>query len=256
MTTRREFVKTISIASVYTAFFEPKSHNAYSHVHVKESNFTLSAVSPSILGFLYTDSPARVEKDINRLRAIHHYRTRLTFRSTDKFKFDFAKDLIDYFFKEQSIVFYSRVITDQVEHNNSIHDLIYRLNYKKSILDLQQLNKTSEYLLDFITYLPGRHHIDISQKVPYKNFKTTKKELVSYLNKSLQTVHLKMEAHNYNNLSQLCDFLTGNIFGDQRGIENKMKRELLKYLKTKLGVKHLKELYNVGHHRRFIIMSS
>ena len=53
----------------------------------------------------------------------------------------------------------------------------------------------------------------------------------------------------------MAALFTGNIYGDIIGIENKTKRYLLAYLKNKLGVKKISQLYNSLDNKKFIISS-
>jgi len=266
MPSRRKFLKQVSIGTASIAVFKNISYETESaipiHLHVKETNFTLSAIAPSIIGFIYTDFPEKVEKHINELRLKNHYRKRLSFRSTDKYKLHFAKDLIDYFFNEPSLHFYGRVIdgiTDmKMDDINLIHDIEYRVNYRKAIGDIKEFTKAEVMYLDFVTYLPRKNSLSasvIKDEIPYINFKTTKTQLVKYLNLHSQMTNLRIEQHTHNNLSQMTDLFTGNIYGDIIGIENKTKRYLLDYLKKKLNVKKISLLYNSEENKKFIISS-
>lgn len=263
---RRKFIKKISIGTASfavpkTPFWELKKPN-YKKLHVKESNFSLTAISPSVIGFLYADFPFEVEEKINKIRTKNHYRSKLSFRSTDKYKFDFTKDLIDYFFDEPSLHFYARVVHEiyDLRRNNTnyVHDVIYRVNYKKAINDLKIATKNDVFYLDFITYIESKDSAVSAPQynVPYNNFKTSRKHLVNYLNSNIPFVNLKIEPHKFNNLSQLSDFFTGNVYGDTIGIENQTKRKLLSYLKKKLNVKKLSDLYNSNQNKKFIISSN
>ena len=144
------------------------------------------------------------------------------------------------------------------EDVNLIHDIEYRVNYRKALNDLKELTEADGFYLDFITFLPRKNNIYdqfINQKVPYINFKTSKLQLVKYLNSNTPTLNLKIEPHNHNNLSQMADFFTGNIYGDIIGIENKTKSFLLDYIKKKLKVKKISQLYNSNGNKKFIVSS-
>ena len=244
MESRRKFIKQLSIrtaASIPIIGNIMNTKDIYS-VHVKECNFSLESISPSVIGFLYSTNPNKIEQDINKLRIKHHYRSKISFRSTDKYKFGLCKDLINYFFNEPSLHYYARVITNirDIKHNNInyVEDVIYRLNYKKALLELQKRTHNSKIHLDFITRLPRRSNQSYEKReVPYINFKTSRHQLVKFLNDYFNRIDLKIENHDYNNMSQLCDFLTGNIWGDTTIIENAMKLNLLKHFKDKLGIK-------------------
>ncbi|HWD88783.1 MAG TPA: hypothetical protein VG367_11695 [Mucilaginibacter sp.] len=265
MSTRRKFLKQFSLGTASLAVFneipyKPKS-SVCKHLHIKETNFTLAAIAPSVIGFIYTDSPEKINKHINELRAKNHYKKTLSFRSTDKYKLPFAMDLIDYFFDEPSLHFYARVVDRVVDLKrndiNLIHDIEYRVNYRKAIQDLKELTNADVFYLDFITQPsefsdPG---FAFKNEIPYITFKTSKNQLVKYLNSHEHTVDVEIEPHHRNNLSQMADFFTGNIYGDVIGIENKTKWILLEHLKRKLGVKKLSHMYNSNVNKRFIISS-
>ena len=266
MQNRRKFLKQFGIGTASVTVFKRIPYKTevvtYKHIHVKETNFTLSAIAPSVIGFMYTDFPEKVERHINELRLNNHYKRRLSFRSTDKYKLSFAKDLIDYFFKEPSIYFYGRIINSihdlKRDDINLIHDIEYRVNYRKALNDLKDLTKAKAFYLDFITYLPRKNSLPepiVKEGAPYVNFKTSKNQLVKYLNSNTERLDLKIEPHTHNNLSQMADLFTGNIYGDIIGIENKTKRYLLAYLKNKLGVKKISQLYNSLDNKKFIISS-
>jgi hypothetical protein len=267
MPSRREFLEQISVGTISTALYNNTlfgiKASINKHIHVKETNFTLSAITPSVVGFLYTDFPEKVEKHINVLRLKNHYRKTFSFRSTDKYKLSFAKDLIDYFFSEPSLYFYSRIVDDipnlKRDDVTLIHDIAYRVNYRKAITDLKEFTNADIIYLDFITRLPRKNGFptvsSIEEVVPYINFKTSKKQLVRYLNSHIQMTDLRIEPHNRSNLSQMVDFFTGNIYGDVIGIENKTKKQLLDYLKNKLGVKKISELYNSNRDEKFVVSS-
>jgi hypothetical protein len=265
MPNRRKFLKQVSIGTASIAVFKGIPYETEvvtrKHLHVKETNFTLSAIAPSVIGFMYADFPEKVERHINELRLKNHYKKRLSYRSTDKYKLSFAKDLIDYFFNEPHLYFYCRIVDSMHDLKrddiNLIHDIEYRVNYKKAISDLKKFTKADGFYLDFITYLPRKNSSPVftTQEVPYINFKTSKTQLVKYLNSHPETIDLKIESHNRNNFSQLGDFFTGNIYGDIIGIENKTKRYLLNYLKKKLDVKKISQLYNSLENEKFIISS-
>ncbi|MDB5158535.1 MAG: hypothetical protein JWR50_3242 [Mucilaginibacter sp.] len=266
MQNRRKFLKQVGIGTTSITIFKRIPYKKivvpYKHLHVKETNFTLSATTPSVIGFIHADFPEKVERSINELRLKNHYKKRLSFRSTDKYKLSFAKDLIDYFFNEPSIYFYGRIVNSTTnlkkDDINLTHDIEYRVNYRKALEDLKELTKTNAFYLDFITNLPRKNsfqeHI-IKEEVPYVNFKTSKTQLVNYLNSNGEKLDLKIEPHNHNNLSQIADFFTGNIYGDMIGVENKTKIYLLAYLKKKLGVKKISQLYNSLENKKFIISS-
>jgi PleD family two-component response regulator len=143
-----------------------------------------------------------------------------------------------------------------IEKNNVnlVHDIVYRVNYKKAINDLRTITKINDFYLDCKS---KKRVINDSSKSPegyqYENFHTDKIDLVNYLNRSISNVNIKLKDYQQNNLAQLSDFLTGSIYGDIVGTQSATKRKLLIYLKNKLHVKKFSEIYNSGGNKKFFI---
>jgi hypothetical protein len=261
MKSRRVFLKEASIGTasliVFKIPFQSKNIH-YKSLYVKETNFTLHSNFPTVIGFLYSDFPEKVEHDINRLRIKNHYRCKLRYGSDDKYKLNFTIDVIDYFFQEPSLHFYARLINGRldIEKNNVnlVHDIVYRVNYKKAINDLRTITKINDFYLDCKS---KKRVINNSSKPPesyqYENFHTDKIDLVNYLNRSIPNVNIKLKDYQQNNLSQLSDLLTGSIYGDIVGTQSATKRKLLIYLKNKLHVKKFNEIYNSKGNKKFFI---
>ncbi len=206
---------------------------------IDESGFGKDA---SIIGVLRSTNIEKAESAIRILRKKHNYRSLLYYRSTDKYKVPFAKDLIDYFFEERTLHFYARFISRSANPNNNKNsetDIIYKVNMREIIT--AAAGKTSPSLL--VTASRGR----------YSSLDEKKDELGAYLKKNLQFPHnLKYEANKYG-LYQLADLFTGSIFADKEGVKNDIKLDLLNYLKNKLKVRHLSEIYNRPGAQKFVI---
>lgn len=261
MKSRRNFLKEVSIGTASLIAFKILIQSKkvyYKNLYIKETNFTLHSNFPTVIGFLYSDFPEKVEHDINQLRIKNHYRCKLRYGSDDKFKFNFAKEIVDYFFQEPSLHFYARLINGKldIEKNNVnlVHDIVYRLNYRKAINDLRVITKSNDFYLDCKAKKRAinnsSHHPENWQ---YENFHTDKIDLINYLNRSIPNVNVKLKDYQQNNLSQLSDFLTGSIYGDIVGTQSVTKRKLLIYLKHKLHVKKISEIYNSRANDKFLI---
>jgi hypothetical protein len=264
MKNRRVFLKEVSIGTASLIVFKipfQSKNILYKNLYVKETNFTLKTNFPTVIGFLYSDFPGKVEHDINQLRIKNHYRCKLSYGSDDKFKLNFTKDVIDYFFQEPSLYFYARLINGRLDTEknnlNLVHDIVYRVNYKKAINDLKTITKVSDFYLD----CKSKKRVIPDSSIPpesyqYENFHTDKMDLVNYLNRSIPNVNIKLKDYQKNNLSQLSDFLTGSIYGDIVGTQSATKRNLLIYLKNKLHIKKSSEIYNAKGHKKFFISGS
>ncbi len=252
-------IGTVSLILLKIPFLSKNIH--FKSLYVKEANFTLKSTFPTVIGFLYSDFPEKIENDINRIRVKNHYRCKLSYGSDDKYKLNFSKDVIDYFFHETSLHFYARLIngTLDTEKNNVnlVRDIVYRVNYKKAINDLKTITKTNDFYLD----CKSKKGVINTSSTPsesnqYENFHTDKIDLVNYLNRNIPNINIRLKDYQKNNLSQLSDFLTGSIYGDIIGTQSSTKRELLTYLKNHLGVRKFSDLYNSKKNTKFLISGS
>jgi len=85
---------------------------------------------------LLVERPEMLTARIKQLRTQYHFRTRLR-RSTNKFQLDFAKKLLDYFFKEPDLRFAARVLTERTAQNEtqSYRNELYKFHYKQFLRD-------------------------------------------------------------------------------------------------------------------------
>lgn len=66
------------------------------------------------LGGIYVASnTAKWEREIKQIRARYDYRFRLSFASADRYKLPFAKDLLDWFFEQNELIFLSGKFTSK-----------------------------------------------------------------------------------------------------------------------------------------------
>ncbi|MEJ7683377.1 MAG: hypothetical protein WKG06_37065 [Segetibacter sp.] len=120
MNNRRIFLQQLMIASSHLIL--PKTILAATDtdtsttLFIDESGF---GRTPSVIGVLRSSASFNIESKIKALRKKHNYRSELYYRSTDKFKSPFAKDLINYFFEEPSLTFYGRFIRGKIDSKNN-----------------------------------------------------------------------------------------------------------------------------------------
>jgi hypothetical protein len=209
------------------------------HFFLDESNL-FSNDDIFVLGLLHSTNIKKSASTIRYLRSINNYRTELTYRSTDKYKVQFSKDLIDYFFYEQTLKFSARVITGKIysgrEDYYSKKESSYHLHYKQIIID---------------SFVQNNSVIHLENRSLYK----TNNKLKQFLNKRYN-VPFKNIQHPKSDLSQLSDLLTGCIIGDTHSLTNSSKIEILEYLKNKLEIKHFSELYNLESNGKFEIVQT
>lgn len=245
MNSRRIFLKKLIIASpllLSKRVFATSGTDTPTTLFIDESG---EGRYPSVFGVLRSSASFDIESKIKAFRKKHNYKKELHYRSTDKFKSPFAHDLIDYFFEEPSLSFYGRFIEGNIDAKNKqldlIEDNIYSVNMEKIIQDAAKGTKSLLLITE-------------NRNSPSSLVDEEDNGLNAYFKKNLRIPHnFKLIKSSDNNLYQLTDFFTGCIYGDEKGVGNDTKVELLDYLKKKLQVKKLSEIYNKEGHPKFVI---
>lgn len=237
---RRFFLRQIGIVSAGTMMRQNLFANTIAqpvNLFIDESGIGRDI---SIIGVLKSENIEKNEKKIKLLREKNHYKRTLRYRSTDKYKLQFSKDLIDYFFEDPLLSFYARFIsTDVVSKNDKKVDetIIYKLNLKEVIMSASK-NTITPFLIG-------------AKRNNYSYLDET--EMNGYLKKNLSSgSEVKFEAERYH-VSQLSDLFTGSVYADTRPIYCDIKLELLEHLKQKLKVKKISEMYNKRGEQKFVI---
>ncbi len=193
------------------------------HIFVEESG-VFGGPDPFCIGAILTKEPKNHLNHVWHLRLRHHYRSRLLYRSTDKFKQPFARSVVEYFFRTPDLRFAARIIkkreTDQ-QMSRSARETIYHQHYKKLILDSAPKNLPVHLTL-------VNHSTGGSDGL-----------LRSYLRDELRdVVAIQVARLRENDLLQLANLLAGSVSeGDI--LANKVKLSSVLQLKQIL---HLDEL--------------
>ena len=194
------------------------------HIFVEESG-VFGGPDPFCIGAILTREPENHLKHIWHLRLRHRYRSRLLYRSTDKFKQPFSRSVIEYFFKTPDLRFAARIIkkteTDQ-KISRSARETIYHQHYKKLILD--NAAKDMPVRLILVNHSTGgSDHL-----------------LRSYLRDELKNlVAIQVTRLRENDLLQLANLLAGSVSeGDI--LKNKVKLSPVSQLKQILHLDRLK----------------
>ena len=239
MNERRVFLKTTCLGAtsiIMSTWDENLKQDNLIHLYVKESNFR-KVDEPSVIGFICTPSPEKIEKDLISLRKKTKYRTVFSHRSRDKYKLDFGKKIIDYFLNEPKLVFYSRIIFTKVnpksKNLNLMYTSIYNASYERSLNEILASHKADSMHL---------------------NFNLEHKDLLAYMNKKYPNKRLKEESRT-DHLHEICDFFTGTISGDSTSaFTNPTKIALSKYLKQKLKINNFSDLYSHSQNKKFVLL--
>ena len=216
---RRTFVKNIAgaLAALPFASFGAGNPPAECHLFLSESLST----GAFTLGVLKIKSLTAAKTAIKNLRIQHHYRTEFEYRSTDRFKSDYAKSLINYFVSDSAVSFSGRSGTFNFDPNHpaaSENELLaYIANYKRAISDAISANETA--------------HVFLSVKNDAL-LNTLKQELA-------QVKTIKWDTMMHGDLYQLSQFLSGSVSAETITLTNKVKANLKTYLRAKLNVSNV-----------------
>lgn len=209
------------------------------HLFLDESNL-FSNDDIFGIGLLHSSDLQKTVNAISYLRSKNKYKSELTYRSTDKHKVQFSKDLIDFFFNEQTLKFSARVISGRIDSSRSDYsakkESSYQLHYKQIIGD---------------SFVDDNSVIHLENRSLYNADKKLAQFLIKSYNASLEYIQYPKS-----DLSQLSDLFTGCIIGDTRSLTNPSKVEILNYLKNKLEIKYFSELYNIDRNGKFKIIKT
>jgi hypothetical protein len=180
----------------------------------------------------------RIVKDLNKIFQKHNFGHELKWVKTGAKKFEFYKDIIDYFFSRDGLHFRC-IIVDKVQ------------------VDLERYHNNDEEMAFFKFYyfmlrnklLSGNRYYIFLDKKPTRE-KRRAVALYSYLRSFIllnkedcHIRHLQAYDSKNNNLIQLIDFLTGMVSYDCNENENKKsaKKKIINYAKQKLDKNSLCE---------------
>jgi hypothetical protein len=104
--TRRELLAgAIASACAATAATQPARY-----AYLAESYSPVLRGSPVVLGVLLTNNPQPHLEAIRELRRVCHYRRRLVYHGSDRFKIGFVRQLMQYFVRQPDLRFVARMV--------------------------------------------------------------------------------------------------------------------------------------------------
>ncbi len=220
---RRKFLERISALMLSLPFLSFKQLTgpkfSSNTVYFDESG-TLPGDGTFVIGSLKCADIAHCLKEIKALRKKHNYQCELKYRSRDKYKLAYALDIIDFFFAEPSLSFQARLLEGNPDASRADFfeyiDFVTQSNYQKLLDDMDLAE------LDLVNF--HKAHLIDEQKslIEEPLFKTRYSETKD-------------------DLGQLTDLLTGNIYGRSAALENVTKKAVLNHLNQKLEDQRLQE---------------
>ncbi|MEM9549108.1 MAG: hypothetical protein AAGA77_24185 [Bacteroidota bacterium] len=176
-----------------------------------------------ILGFLMVDSPQTHEDQLISLRNQLSYNSKLTYRSNDTYKVDFAKAAIDYFVSSNDMVL---VLSREVLPENSGPN-----NYTKKELNTFKIDFTNSIL----TRYGGNNSLDgVVSK--FHSLNGPSNGFISEFQTGT-TIPYESRVTFSSNLLQLSSFLCSSITSIiNKKVTQPIKIELNEYLADKLGI--------------------
>jgi hypothetical protein len=224
--TRRSFIykgmEAVACAMFGALSLEGKANPL--HVFIEESG-VFGGFGPFCIGAILAKEPEVHLSHIRQLRLRHHYRSRLLYRSTDKFKRDFAGSVVSYFFRAPDLRFIARVINKKNtnrESSRAAQEATYQQHYRKLILESAprgyplSLTLVNHSLGGADGFLRAYLHDEIPGLI------------------SIQVARLRQ-----NDLLQLANLFAGSVSeGDV--LTNKVKLAPIRQLELSLGVGTLK----------------
>lgn len=193
------------------------------NLYIDESG-NIGIKEPFVIGALLIDSSYNYRK-ITLLRTTTKFKLVLRYKSSNKFKLNFAIPLISEFFHEHKMSYSALIFPTSLnqtwESEKKIRSVIYHHNYNSLIKQLVKRNV----------------HINL-----YLEKRSTTAEdlyLKLFLEKKFENIKIFFIKKKNNDLLQLTDVLTGSIYGDIRNTKDKTKQKIIHTLKTYLKVKNL-----------------
>lgn len=171
---------------------------------------------PYVIGVLSTADPERHRIAIADLRRAHGYRRELRYASTDRLKVPFARDLIRHFVEDDDL----RLVAKWGGGPAAAPGRTAADAYADVLAEVDGRGARSTTLR--IEPRPGRAGLPASV------------ESAARAPTRVRTADLERD-----DLAQLTGFLVGSVYGDLTGTRDRVKRELIRALRTGLGVRSL-----------------
>lgn len=181
------------------------------------------------VGFLCT-SNSKYKYHINQISLIrekHKYYRPFRYGSTDKYKIPYAEDLLHYFFTNKDLRFIARV------SHGAKEDARYKYVYTKTVEAVSP--HSSGIILNLVHHSITGQDLVLQEHLKRQSTRLKEIKMVKHTSFPKNTKNT-----NRDYLSELADFLTGNIALDLAGREaasqNPVKTGLLASLKNRLGI--------------------
>jgi hypothetical protein len=190
------------------------------HIFIEESG-VFGGDKPFCIGAILAMHPARHLSVIRALRLDNDYRTRLLYRSTDKFRRNFATSVVNYFFRASDLRFVGRVLNkDGIDQSSarSVLETLYLDQYRKLISE----SAPKGYPVSLTLVNHSRGGVDTI--------------LRAYLQDEMPNL-IKVEVARLreNDLLQLANLFAGCAAGGHR-LTNEVRLAPVKQLERSLGV--------------------
>jgi hypothetical protein len=191
-----------------------------------------------LIGLLFVASTKNTEyeRQLQKLKLEHKFTHReLHYSELNRFKSDFAKVVVDWYFGATEAVFKCTVVP------GGIFDLQrFRGNTKFISAEEMSYNVIYKNAINF-------HSTDAEKAEPKvlivdRKDKARPDEFQRFLMKSIPNVVDMQEAPSENhNLLQVVDLLAGCVNGDLNSVQKFDKRTVIDHIKTRLGITHFRE---------------
>lgn len=228
---RRNFIVNSILLLATTSIDAKTNQDKVFDMYIDESGSIGSG--SFVIGALTIDSKYN-HNILNQLRKKSKFNLRMSYKSSNKYKLDLVNPLLLEFFKSKDMKFSALIFPDNVnekwpsEKKNRL--LLYKYNYKNL------LNLTVNKDIKLNIYLSTRLSMDEDN------------DLKIFLEQRFKNIKIKIHGskncNSNDNLTQFTDILTGSIYGDITGTEDKTKQKIIQSIKASLNVENLKENIN------------
>ncbi len=176
-----------------------------------------------LLGFLMVDNPQMHEDGLAALRVQHGYRSKLTYRSNDFYKVEYAKAAIDYFMNtsDMVLVLSREVLPDHPSGGN---------------YSLKQINT---FKIDFTNSILGRYGSANTPDNVVSKYHSLNGPSIGFVSEFENETNIDYQARvtHDSDLLQLSSFLCGSITAIiNEKVTHPVKVGLIDYLSVKVGI--------------------
>jgi len=189
-------------------------------------NGNIGKDSQIVIGYISSsNNGVKHEKAIDKFREKHNYKSILSYKSNDKFKVPFAKDIISYFVETNELSF-TACLVDVGE------------NFKMSPIEKQEFRLECYQTLLAEQAFKGGDQVIVKPFTPFG----PKGEFSKKFTEKFGADHKAKNAYE-SNLLQLSNILSGCLLSEVINIcEHPIKQEIIAHLKTSLEVSSLTDI--------------